>query len=371
MISVIDGDVAAEGPTINGANLLGTIRLGHGTDPSVGECNVQSDAISDQQAVLEAHDLTKRYDTGEMTVTAVHSLDLAVDPGEVFGFLGPNGAGKSTTINMLLGFVQPTAGSARILGADSYRDSESIRSRIGVLPEGVGLYERLTGRRHLEFAIRWKDATDEPDRLLDRVGLSAADADRRVGQYSTGMRQRLALAMALVGDPALVVLDEPSSGLDPHGIRRLRQIVREEADRGATVFFSSHLLDQVEAVADRIGILYDGELVAVDDIGGLRRIVGSGTELQVRVADPVTSDLTTISGVDDWRATDGIVRVQTSDPAAKARVITHLVEQGVTVLDVDSSEASLEDVFTAYTTGDTSARMNGDHPVDEQEVTVR
>ena len=306
-----------------------------------------------------------------MTITAVESLALTVDPGEVFGFLGPNGAGKSTTINMLLGFVQPTAGSARILGSDSYRHGESVRGRIGVLPEGVGLYERLTGRRHLEFAIRWKDATDDPDRLLDRVGLSEEDANRRVGQYSTGMRQRLALAMALVGEPALIVLDEPSSGLDPHGIRRLRQIVREEADRGATVFFSSHLLDQVEAVADRIGILYDGELVAVDDIGGLRRTVGSGTELQVRVADPVMSDLTTISGVDDWRVADGIVRVQTSDTAAKARVITHLVEEDVTVLDVDSSEASLEDVFTAYTTGNTTAGMNSNPPAGEQEVTVQ
>jgi ABC-2 type transport system ATP-binding protein len=294
--------------------------------------------------------LSKVYGSDDNEVVAVDSLDLRVDRGEVFGFLGPNGAGKSTTINMLLGYAEPTAGSASVLGFDAYSESVQLREHIGVLPEGLGLYERLTGMRHLEYAIRWKDASDDPEALLNRVDLSPADARRPVGDYSKGMQQRLALAMALVGKPDLLILDEPSSGLDPHGIRRLREIVREERDRGATVFFSSHILDQVEAVCDRVGILYEGKLVAVDSIQGLRRTVGSGTELLLRIADSVDIDLTAIQGVGDVRYEDGIVRVETNDSTAKAQVVTRLAQSGVPVLDIDSTEASLEDVFTAYTT---------------------
>lgn len=321
--------------------------------------------------MIHAAGLTKTYSADNDTITAVESLDLQVERGEIFGFLGPNGAGKSTTIDMILGLTSPTDGSISVLGRDPRGDRETLGGRIGVLPEGLGLYTRLTGRRNLEFAIRWMGADDDPDGLLERVGLDTADAARPVGEYSTGMRQRLALAMTLVGNPQLIVLDEPSSGLDPNGIRRLRDIVREERERGATVFFSSHLLDQVEAVADRIGILNDGELVAVDDIAGLRRTVGSGAELELRVEGSIDTELTRVPGVIEWEHADGILRVQTGDPRAKARVITHLTEHGTPVLDVDSAEASLEDVFTAYTTDDTAARRNGRGEADPTEVSIR
>ena len=318
-------------------------------------------------AVIETHGLTKRYGTGDRAVVAVDGLDLEVEAGEVFGFLGPNGAGKSTTINVLLDYVRPTAGSARILGMDVHEESEAIRERIGVLPEGLGLYERLSGRRHLEFAVDWSDADDDPDAVLDRVGLSAADAARAVGDYSKGMQQRLALGMAVVGDPDLLVLDEPSSGLDPHGIRQMRELVREEAARGTTVFFSSHILGQVEAVCDRVGILSDGELVAVDSVETLRRTVGAGTELRLRVAGEVGVDLATIDGVESVTRSGDVLRVTTTDPRAKARVVTELSTAGVDVLDLDSEEPSLEDVFTAYTTGDDDAEQD-DGRTDAPEV---
>ncbi|WP_226482081.1 ABC transporter ATP-binding protein [Natrinema amylolyticum] len=295
---------------------------------------------------IQTDDLTKRF--GD--VVAVDGLDLHVREGEVFGFLGPNGAGKSTTIDMLLDYVRPTEGTATVLGADAREESEALRERIGVLPEGMSLYDRLTGRRHLEFAIEWADADDDPDAILDRVGLDERDAARSVGDYSKGMQQRLALGMALVGDPDLLILDEPSSGLDPHGIRRMRELVREEAANGTTVFFSSHVLGQVEAVCDRVGILSDGELVAVDTVEGLRRTVGAGSELRLRVSGDIGVTLTDIDGVDSVRSADGIVRVACSDSRAKARVVTRLTNAGVDILDVDSEEASLEDVFTAYTT---------------------
>jgi ABC-2 type transport system ATP-binding protein len=308
---------------------------------------------------IQIDGLTKRF--GD--VMAVDGLDLRVEEGEVFGFLGPNGAGKSTTIDVLLDYVRPTEGTATVLGMDAHEGSEALRERIGVLPEGLGLYDRLTGRRHLEFAVEWTDASDDPDAVLDRVGLDEADAARPVGDYSKGMQQRLALGMALVGDPDLLILDEPSSGLDPHGIREMRQLVREEAESGTTVFFSSHVLGQVEAVCDRVGILSEGELVAVDTVEGLRKTVGAGSELRLRASDvDVTGiegtgattvggiDVTGIEGVDSARLADGILRVVCSDPSAKARVVTRLTNAGVEILDVDSEEASLEDVFTAYTT---------------------
>ena len=194
-------------------------------------------------------------------VRALRGVDLEVEEGEVFGFLGPNGAGKSTTINILLDFVRPDQGDVRVLDQDAGESTVAVRERTGVLPEGFDLYKRLTAREHLRFAIESKDSDQKPYPLLERVGLEDA-IDRKAGGFSTGMRQRLALAMALVGDPELLILDEPTSGLDPNGARELREIVEAEAADGTTVFFSSHILGQVEAVCDRVGIIRDGELVA-------------------------------------------------------------------------------------------------------------
>lgn len=294
--------------------------------------------------------LTKQYGEGSDGVLAVDHLDLDVGTGEIFGFLGPNGAGKSTTIDMLLDYIRPTAGGAEVLGMDPRRDAEELRHHIGVVPEGYGLYERLTGRRHLEFAIEWKDADDEPDALIDRVGLEATDAARPVGDYSKGMRQRLALAMALVGEPDLLILDEPSSGLDPHGIRLLRDIVREEASRGATVFFSSHILDQVEAVCDRVAILVDGRLVGIDTIDGLRRAIGQSSTVKLRIDGHLDADPEAVPGVESARWQGDRLVVSCARPSAKARLITRLTTRGVDIADIEVETPSLEDVFTAYTT---------------------
>ncbi|PSQ00517.1 ABC transporter ATP-binding protein [Halobacteriales archaeon QS_4_70_19] len=303
--------------------------------------------------VLETRNLTKRYAAGDQQVIAVDGLDLQVEAGEVFGFLGPNGAGKSTTIDMLLDYVRPTEGSATILGRDTHAESGALRRHVGVLPEGLDLYGRLSGRRHLEFAIDWMDAGDDPDAVLDRVGLTPADAARPVADYSKGMQQRLALGMAVVGDPELLLLDEPSSGLDPHGIQQMRTLVREEAAQGTTVFFSSHVLGEVETVCDRIGILYGGRLVAVDEVERLRETVGAGSELRLRVRGEVPVDVAGLEGVESVSRSGDLLQVTTTDPRQKAAVVTRLTTAGVEILDVDSEEASLEDVFTAYTTGET------------------
>jgi ABC-2 type transport system ATP-binding protein len=223
-------------------------------------------------AAIEVQSLTKRYGS----LHAVRDLELTVERGEVFGFLGPNGAGKSTTIDILLDFIRRTEGEVSVLGYDPEENPRAVRERIGVLPEAGGFYRRDTARDHLRFAIEMKRADDDPDALLERVGLSDA-ADRPVGGFSKGMRQRLGVAIALVGTPGLIILDEPLGGLDPSGARRLREIVCAERDRGAAVFFSSHIMDQVEAICDRVGILHDGELVAVDTVPALREAVNEGS----------------------------------------------------------------------------------------------
>ncbi len=306
---------------------------------------------------IELRGVTKEF----ADVTAVRDLDLTVEEGEVYGFLGPNGAGKSTTINMVLDLVRPTTGTVSVLGRDATTDSVAIRERTGVLPEGFAVYDRLTGRKHVEFAIESKDADADADAILDRVGL-AGDGDRTAGGYSKGMQQRLALGMALVGDPDLLILDEPSSGLDPAGAKEMREIVRAEADRGATVFFSSHVLGQVEAVCDRVGIMREGELVAEDSVEGLREAVGSEETLEIETAG-VTDE-----GVAAVRALDGVSRVDRDGDVlvvgcasdAKTSVIGTLEESGVTVEDFHTEEASLEDLFLAYTEGDGPAPDDGE-----------
>jgi ABC-2 type transport system ATP-binding protein len=254
---------------------------------------------------------------------------------------------------MVLDFVRPTEGTVTVLGRDATADSVEIRRRTGVLPDGFSVYDRLSGRKHVDFAIESKEVDVDPETVLERVGL-LDDADRKAGDYSKGMRQRLALAMALVGEPDLLILDEPSSGLDPAGAKEMREIVRTEADRGATVFFSSHVLAQVEAVCDRVGILREGELVAEDSIEGLREAVGDGETLEVTVDD--ASDAV----VDAVRAVEGVSRVEADgdtllvscDPGVKTRVIAAAEDAGAVVDDFRTEEASLEDLFLAYTEGE-------------------
>jgi ABC-2 type transport system ATP-binding protein len=301
---------------------------------------------------IELSDVTKRF--GD--VTALRSLDMTVEEGEIFGFLGPNGAGKSTTINVLLDFVRPSAGEAHVLGHGTRAEPRAIRARTGVLPEGFEVYERLTARRHVEFAVESKGVDDEPAAVLERVGLEDA-VDRQAGGFSTGMKQRLALAVALVGDPDLLILDEPSTGLDPNGAREMRSIVREECDRGATVFFSSHILGQVEPVCDRVGILREGELVATDSIDGLRRASGTDTTLEIEVdalSDGALDAVRAVEGVTEAHASGRTVTVA-CESGRKMAVLDALESTGTEVEDFTTREASLEDLFAAYTEGEAEA----------------
>ncbi|ELY83981.1 ABC transporter ATP-binding protein [Natrinema altunense] len=318
---------------------------------------------------IETTALTKRY--GE-DVIAVDDLDLTVEEGEVFGFLGPNGAGKSTTINLLLDFVRPTEGSATVLGYDVQREPKTIRSHIGVLPEGATLYERLTGREHLEWVIDNKGSDDDPDDLLDRVGLEPEAAARSAGGYSKGMAQRLGFAMALVGDPDLLILDEPSSGLDPTGMQELREIITAEADRGTTVFFSSHILGEVEAVCDRVGIMNDGRLVATGTLDALRENLDLAAAISLdveRVPDALVADLETHEGVHSVTVDGSTITISCATTPVKYDVVTQ-VGAATTVRDIVSEDTSLERLFNTYTNGEQSGESDADAGLADVETEV-
>lgn len=301
---------------------------------------------SSDTMAIEMNEITKQYDD----IVAINDLNFSIEKGEIFGFLGPNGAGKTTTINLLLDFVRPTAGEVHVLGHNVRDESQRVRERTGVLPEDSAVYDRLTGRQHIAFAIESKDADDDPETILERVGITEA-IDRKAGGYSKGMAQRLLLGMALVGSPEVLILDEPSTGLDPNGAREMREIVREEADRGATIFFSSHILGQVEAVCNRVGILRDGTLVAEDTIEGLREAATTETTLTVkadRVSDAILTEIRALSDVSDAIADDNILTV-TCEDSAKTQVLNVLEEADASVHDFMTEDTSLEEVFMTYT----------------------
>ncbi|WP_049971881.1 ABC transporter ATP-binding protein [Haladaptatus cibarius] len=297
-------------------------------------------------SAIELDGVAKRFGN----VVALRNLSLTVEEGEVFGFLGPNGAGKSTTIDILLDYVRPTNGTARVFGYDAQHETRRVHERIGVLPDGYRTYDYLTARQHLEFIAESRGVDSDPDELLRRVGIPDA-ADRRTEGFSKGMTQRLVLGMALVGDPDLLILDEPTTGLDPNGALAMREIIREERDRGTTVFFSSHILEQVEAVCDRVAILQSGELVTVDTIDGLRQTVQTDATLTVQVDRYSAETIDNVRGIDGVAqvSADGTTVVVACSERAKKTVLDTIEATGSTIENFDTDEASLEELFATYT----------------------
>jgi len=226
---------------------------------------------------IDADGLTKRYDG----TTAVDSLDMTVLSGSVFGFLGPNGAGKTTTIRMLVTLLRPTSGTARIAG-QSIENRRGVTERIGYLPETPPLFEELTAREQLEYAAGLRDIPDGEARkriqdLLDRFDL-ADDADRRIAAYSKGMKQKTGIIQAILHEPDVVFLDEPTSGLDPRAARTVRDTISELAAEETTVFLSTHILPVVDELADTVGVLFDGGLVAQGAPDELKQRAETGEE---------------------------------------------------------------------------------------------
>lgn len=294
--------------------------------------------------------------------TAVKGIDLTVPHGSVFGFLGPNGSGKTTTIRMLLGLASPSGGEVRVLGHEMPRDGARVLPRVGALVEGPGFYPYLSGTgnlRRLDSADRYAPARSRRSRVstaLDRVGLSAA-AKKKVRAYSLGMKQRLGIANALLTPRELLVLDEPTNGLDPQGTREVRNLVRSLAAEGTTVFVSSHLLAEIEQMCTHAAIMSAGRLVAQGTLDELRSTGRAGVRLLTPDAGLATSVLQraglTVQPPDprDNTEHDGaIVRADFADePTEPSAVVSSLVEAGVRVRGFSVERPSLEDRFVALT----------------------
>lgn len=306
--------------------------------------------------VLAARGLTKRYGR----FTAVHPLDLAVERGEVYGFIGPNGAGKTTTIRMLLGLIRPSGGAVELFGAPLGTGRGAL-ARVGALVEEPAFWPYLSGRRNLELLARAGGRTSDTaarllrlDAVLETVGLTAV-ATRKVRAFSQGMRQRLGIAQALLGAPELLVLDEPTNGLDPTGMREIRALLRRLADEGVTVFVSSHLLGEVESICDRVGVMAGGRIVAQESPDSLR---GRPDRLVVEVGDVaravgVLDDLHGVTLVGEPEASRLTLAI---DGAAPSDVNAALFRAGVEVRALIPVRASLEDVFHDLVGGDDGPR---------------
>jgi len=298
-------------------------------------------------AAIETSGLTKYYGSAP----GIIDLDLTVAEGEVFGFIGPNGAGKSTTIRTLLNFLFPTTGSGTVLGLDIVKDSLEIRRRIGYLPGDLAMYDTMTAREFLIYFanLRSQDCSVQIDSLADRFEL---DLDRKIKDYSSGNRQKVGVVNAFMHEPELLILDEPTSGLDPLMQQEFQNLINEVRTEGRTVFLSSHILPEVDRVADRVGIVRQSRLIAVDSLAAFK--AKAHFAVSIHFAGPV--DESAFSRLDGVRSTEirneGTVLAITVSGALDA-VIKEAANHEV--VSISTRDGELEEVFLSYYSGDEDA----------------
>jgi len=299
---------------------------------------------------LKTNALSKAYGSR----LAVDRLDLEVERAELFGFLGPNGAGKTTTIRMALGLIAPTSGSVEILGQDVARNRAQVLPRVGALVESPALYSYLSGRDNLRAVGSLLGGVSQKriDEVLEIVSLKGRDRDR-VRTYSMGMKQRLGLAIALLNDPELLILDEPANGLDPAGIVEMRDLLRGLAAAGKTVFISSHVLTEVQQICTRVAIINRGRLVRLAPVAELLQAPG---EFEVRVDSPaaLVAALRQQAWGREARPEDGLVITPSPDGRGRS-LIKFLVESGFDADSVSPRQKDLEDIFLSLTGGESAA----------------
>lgn len=319
--------------------------------------------------IIELKGLTKKY--GQFT--AVNNLDLSIARGEVFGLLGPNGAGKSTTILMMLGLTEPTSGSVRVCGLDPAADAVKVKSKVGYLPEEVGFYDDRTGLENLVYTaclngMSEAAAVEKAARLLARVGI-ADEKDKKTGKYSRGMRQRLGLADVLIKDPEVIILDEPTLGIDPAGVREFLDLIIElSRENGITVLFSSHQLHQVQQVCDRVGIFVKGKLLATGDVKTLAAALFSHDPFSVQAGlnfpaiksgdeaakqdciSTIINKARQIEGVNEITYANGMLNIECSHDLA-GEVANAVVSCGAQLTSLSVKQYGLDDIYYRYFEG--------------------
>lgn len=311
--------------------------------------------------IIELTDLTKRY----ADQTIVDSLNLTIRKGEIFGLLGPNGAGKSTTILMMLGLVEPTSGSVKVCGVDPTRNPIEVKRRVGYLPEDVGFYDDYTGFDNLLYAARLNripedDARSRIVHMLNKVGLAEASS-RKAGKYSRGMRQRLGLADVLIKSPEVVILDEPTLGIDPNGMQELLDLIcRLSKEDGLTVLLSSHHLHQVQMICDRVGLFVNGKLLAEGDIQTLSQNLSAHEPytieagISVRTPTEATGSLAelkkqllNITGVIHVESGQSMLQIACSRDASPDIART-IVQSGIALQYLNKKEYGLDEIYNHY-----------------------
>lgn len=301
-----------------------------------------------QMPAIQLENVSKTFGRRKKRVEAVRQLSLEIAPGQVFGFLGPNGAGKSSTIRMMMDLIRPSAGNILLYGRP-VKNNPPLLQKVGALVEGAAFYDFLTGRKNLEILARTRGCYDAArvQTLLAQVGL-ADRADHKVQGYSTGMKQRLGLASALLHDPDLVILDEPTNGLDPAGIQDVRLFIRDLVDKqGKTVFLSSHMLNEVEQVCDRVGIISNGRLVQT---GNVAELLSTQAIIRLEVA-PLERALGLL--LPKWPTVANARWLEVQAPRDQApEIVQQLVTAEVQIFQVVVRQQSLEALFLAATGGD-------------------
>ncbi|MEA2147733.1 MAG: type transport system ATP-binding protein [Solirubrobacteraceae bacterium] len=307
--------------------------------------------MTDGPAPIEVRGLVKRY--GELT--AVGGVDLTVNPGDVYGYLGPNGAGKTTSLRMMLGLISPSEGTVRLFGRDPMQSVRALEGVAGFV-EAPTFYPYLNARKNLELLAAYDGAgaAGRIDQALETVELSDRAKDR-VGGYSHGMRQRLGIAAALLRDPKLLLLDEPATGLDPAGMRDMRLLIRRLADQGMTVLLSSHLLNEVEDVCNRVAIVRSGKIVYEGEIATLQRGAGTSYRLETTHDERALAVCRAQPGIADARTDDHGKITFVADDAAAAELSQALVEAGALIRAMAPQSVTLEDLFFSFTEGEEHA----------------
>jgi ABC-2 type transport system ATP-binding protein len=302
--------------------------------------------------VIETRDLTKKYDG----FVAVKGLNLSVKHGEVFGLLGPNGAGKTTTILMLLGLTEPTSGSVRVLDLDPARQPLSVKAHVGYLPEMVGFYEELTAYENLLYIAKLnglsrQDTNHRIEQALQRVQLTPV-LNQRVGTFSRGMRQRLGVAEVLIKQPLLIIMDEPTQGLDPEGAREFLELIHILKGEGITMLLSSHLLHQVQVVCDRVGLFRRGQMVLEGTVVELaRQVLGGAYRIYLEAegpADVLTRSLASVPGALNVRQIENNIYEVEAEHDVRAEAAGAVIKAKGRLLKLDVKAQSLDDIYTKY-----------------------
>jgi len=309
------------------------------------------------RTIISIKDLTKVYD-GQ---SAVDQLSLSIHKGEIFGLLGPNGAGKSTTILMMLGLIEPTEGDIRVCDIDPIRNPIDVKKRVGYLPDDLGFYQQMTGMENLLYTASLngmgrKQAEQRANELLERVGLTDA-SDKKAGKYSRGMKQRLGLADVLMKDPEIIILDEPTLGIDPEGVREILQLIKQlNEEQGLTVLLSSHHLHQVQQVCDRVGIFVKGQLLAKGNVDDLASQLFFEDSYVVNVeASPMNDDL-----IDSIQTIEGVNRVsQTSESTLEIycqqnvtpTIAKNIIGNGCHLNYISKKDYGLDEIYHRYFEG--------------------